>query len=1251
MNLEPEFVMASSDTALIAPPQRIVFIDSNVPDIQDLLRGLEPDEQAFVLDPSSDGLDQIADILAANNLTNLSSISIVSHGASGEIELGSSTITGANLATHSHALAEIGAALMPGGAIQLYGCDVAQAPAGQQFIDNFSTFAGGVVVDASTQVVGSAAYGGTWALDASSIDTAAPAPGSQAPAGNGTVASLLNSVIPSGSVAGGAPNPPFTPAALANFQGDLAVTPNAEIWTVTAGGGKENTIDHVDNNNGSNTGSNLTVLYSQSTSAFDHLSDIVLDTNDGKFFAVDSNADGHNKIVEGSLFDPGPTPTLTTIYSDTLGNATNISAIAIDPVNHQLYFTENVATNATSFSQGQFERINYTPTGTTGTNLVTLATVTDSGANAGFEDFALDLAHGTAFFTSSAAHFATSYITLTRNFLYKATGVSSTASTVTMTELPIAGSGGSNSFPSADGVVEKIGVDSSTQIVYILAPATATTTHGGIYSYAVNGNAAGNFSTVWQQPTSNAIVNNTLTNSPYGGLQAIDLDAADGVYYLSVGGKFNITGGKSGPSDDHVYVGSLSGGTPTAFTQVMVNNPGPTDLIVGGMAIDNAPVLSITALSPTWTEEGANVALISNATATDSDNTSLASATVSISGGFFSGDTLTFSNNNNITGSYNSSTGVLTFSGIDSLADYQTALQSVQYHGGENPTGFSRTDTSRTLTWTVSDGLLSSAAQTSSVSVVFVNDPPTLTPTASAHYTEEGAAATLSGALSVIDADDLNLSSATVSITGGTFGGDGDVLATTTTGTSITASYNSSTETLTLTGTDTLAHYQQVLDAVTFSAGENPTNYGSNQTRLVTWVAKDPSGTANGGSDTSALATTTLTVTNVNDPPTLSNVATSAHYTQGGASVTLSPSVTVTDADDLDLSSATVSITGGAFAGDVLAAITAGTSIAASYNSSTETLTLTGTDTLAHYQSVLDSVTFNNTGLNPTDYGSDPTRTVTWVTKDPSGTASGGSDTSGAATTTVSITAVNQPPTLANVSTGASYTQGGGAVTLSGAVSVSDPDNLDLTAATVSIGGGTFAGDGDALAATTTGTSIAASYNSTTETLTLSGSDTLAHYQSVLDTITFNNTSANPTDYGSDPSRTITWVLNDGGASNNLSTTATTTVSITAVNQPPTLGSVATSAHYTQGGASVTLSPSATVSDPDNLDLSSATVSIAGGAFTGDVLGFSIAGTSIAASYNSATETLTLSGSDTLAHYQSVLDTVTFNNSSLNPTD
>src|SRR5205807_5494781 len=141
---------------------------------------------------------------------------------------------------------------------------------------------------------------------------------------------------------------------------------------------------------------------------------------------------------------------------------------------------------------------------------------------------------------------------------------------------------------------------------------------------------------------------------------------------------------------------------------------------------------------------------------------------------------------------------------------------------------------------------------------------------------------------------------------------------------------------------------------------------------------------------------------------------------------------------------------------------------------------------------------------------------------------------------------------------------------------------------------GTFAGDGDVLTADTTGTGITASYDSTTEKLTLTGDDTPANYTQVLESITFATRLENPNNYGSNPTRTLVWTVNDGGASNNLAT-ATTTVSITNVNDAPTLANVPTTAAFTEEGGAVALAGAASVSDPDNLNLVNATVKITGG--------------------------------------------------------
>ena len=561
-------------------------------------------------------------------------------------------------------------------------------------------------------------------------------------------------------------------------------------------------------------------------------------------------------------------------------------------------------------------------------------------------------------------------------------------------------------------------------------------------------------------------------------------------------------------------------------------------------AINSPPTLANVPGTASFTQGDAALTVGPSIAVSDPDNLTLVGATVSIGNGFAGdGDLLAaVTTGTAITASYNSSTETLVLSGTDTLADYQQVLDSVSFlTASHNPTDFG-SSLSRVLSWVANDGSASNgtgAPQFTTVVITNINDAPTLSGVAaSAAFTEEGAAVTLSGAAFVSDPDDLTLASATVSITGGKFAGDGDVLSASPAGTSITVSYNASTETLTLSGSDTLAHYTQVLDAVTFTAGENPTNFGSNPTRTVTWVLND----GEASSSLSTAATTTVSVTNVNDAPTLSGVAASAAFTEKGAAVTLAGAASVADPDNLTLANATVRITAGSFAGDgdLLSTSTAGTSITASYNAATETLTLSGADTLAHYRQVLDAVTFT-AGSNPTDFGSNPTRTIAWTLND--GSASGNLST--VVTQTVSVTAVNDPPSLSNVAATVIFVSGL-TVTVSPALSVADPDNLTLANATVAITAGAFAGDGDVLSASPTGTSITVSYNSATETLTLTGSDTLAHYQQVLDSVSFAS-GLNPSNSGSNPSRTLTWLLNDGSASSNLSTLATTTISMTTV--------------------------------------------------------------------------------------------------------
>ena len=105
--IDPRSSFVTADLSLLQAPSPgpvvsdVVFIDSSVPDIQDLLNGLKPGEKAFVIDAGSDGLDQIAGILKSEHLTNLSGIQIVAHGAAGELELGSTTLNDCDLSDRS----------------------------------------------------------------------------------------------------------------------------------------------------------------------------------------------------------------------------------------------------------------------------------------------------------------------------------------------------------------------------------------------------------------------------------------------------------------------------------------------------------------------------------------------------------------------------------------------------------------------------------------------------------------------------------------------------------------------------------------------------------------------------------------------------------------------------------------------------------------------------------------------------------------------------------------------------------------------------------------------------------------------------------------------------------------------------------------------------------------------------------------------------------------------------------------------
>ncbi|NQZ58813.1 MAG: DUF4347 domain-containing protein, partial [Lentisphaeraceae bacterium] len=73
----------------------IAFVDTSVENYQALLAGIDKTVEIVEIHSDEDGLQKISETLAARE--GISAIHIISHGAAGEIDLGSTTLNAANI--------------------------------------------------------------------------------------------------------------------------------------------------------------------------------------------------------------------------------------------------------------------------------------------------------------------------------------------------------------------------------------------------------------------------------------------------------------------------------------------------------------------------------------------------------------------------------------------------------------------------------------------------------------------------------------------------------------------------------------------------------------------------------------------------------------------------------------------------------------------------------------------------------------------------------------------------------------------------------------------------------------------------------------------------------------------------------------------------------------------------------------------------------------------------------------------------
>ena len=306
-----------------------------------------------------------------------------------------------------------------------------------------------------------------------------------------------------------------------------------------------------------------------------------------------------------------------------------------------------------------------------------------------------------------------------------------------------------------------------------------------------------------------------------------------------------------------VEYGGLSGDNLQTANLTITINP-----------VNDAPTIEATT-TVNYTENSSGIPLSPFLTLNDIDNTTLANATVSI-GGFVAGDRLNFISNSSTMGNITVSSnvnGILTLTSSDksaTLEQWQTALRSVTYDSTSE--ALSLTNTPRTVSWSISDGSLTSTLDTSTINVVGVNDAPIITVSDTVNYTENGSAIVLlpNNNITLNDVDNTTLASATVSIGGFVAGDRLNFTSNSSTMGNISGSYNSTTGIFTLISSDksaTLEQWQNALKSITYDSTSEALSL-TTQTRNVSWVVND-------GLLNSTVATSTIEVTGINDAPTL----------------------------------------------------------------------------------------------------------------------------------------------------------------------------------------------------------------------------------------------------------------------------------------------------------------------------------------------------------------------------------------------
>ena len=618
-----------------------------------------------------------------------------------------------------------------------------------------------------------------------------------------------------------------------------------------------------------------------------------------------------------------------------------------------------------------------------------------------------------------------------------------------------------------------------------------------------------------------------------------------------------------------------------------------------------------------YKEQDPPVILLDDATVSD-DNIDLTSASVSITGNFKVGfDILAASPPSGIIASYDGASGILSFNGTASLADYDSALRSVTYLNNNATPSLDI----RTVSFIVNDGTNDSQSFNKNILLSLLNELPVINGTGTdLIYTEGSGAVSLDDMIVLTDADNTDMVSASVIFTDVFLPGEDTLVFVDQNG--IQGIFSDGV--LSMMGVSSIANYQTAIRSITY---ENKSSEPDTLKRTVTFTVND-------GTDNNLPYDRKISFILVNDPPEIireGGVPGTLTYTEGDGAVLLDELITVTDVDSDSLTSATITILTNFLSIEDTLVFTDQNGIIGSYLAGV--LTLTGSSGVASYQTALRSITYENISDNPNTL----TRTVNIIISDnllPSSPI----------IRDIIIVPINDPPQISGSTLPLVYNEAAGGVSIDDMIVLSDVDNTTLASAIITIS--TNFHSGEDILAFVDQNGITGIF--TDSTLVLTGIASIADYQTGLRSITYENTSVAPFI----EARTVEFIINDN-ADNSLPFNRNIII-IPIIEAPvvtTTSGGASASLTYTEGDGEVTILSGLAATDPDDINLESATLIISSNYIEGEDILVYTDQNGISGNFNSTTGILLLQGSSSLANYLTSIQAISYQNTSENPSD